>query len=57
MPQTCLLNNSVAGLGKPGSNGVVHICNRAICMSPPDLVHFLNVHLINLMQASTCPLP
>ena len=56
MPQTCLLNNSAAGLSKPGPNGVVHICSRAIFMSLPDLAHFLNVHFIHFIQASTCPL-
>ena len=56
MPQTCLLSSSVAGLGKPGPNGEVCICNRAIFMSLPDLAHFLNVCLINLIQPSTCPL-
>ena len=54
MPQTCLLNNSFAGLSKPGPNGVVHICSRAIFMSLPDSADFLNVRLINLIQASTC---
>ena len=38
MPQTCLLNNNVAGLPEP--NGVVHICNRAIFMSLLDLTFF-----------------
>ena len=56
MPQTCLLNNNDAGLSKPGPNGVVHICSRAIFMSPPDSAHFLNVCLVNVIQVSTCPL-
>ena len=56
MPQTCLLNSIVAGLGKSGPNGVVCICNKAIFMSLPDSAHFLNVCCINLIHASTCPL-
>ena len=56
MPQTCLLNINVAGLSKPWPNGIVCICSRAIFMSLPELEHFLNVHFINLIQASTCPL-
>ena len=54
MPQTCLLNSNVARLGKPGLNGVVHICNRAMFMSLPDSAYFLNVCFINVIQASTC---
>ena len=49
MPQTCLLNNSVARLSKPGPNGVVCICSRAIFMSLPDSAHLLNVCFINLI--------
>ena len=56
MLQTCLLNISVAGLGNPWPNGVVWICSRAMFMSLPELVHFLNVHLTNLIHTSTCPL-
>ena len=56
MPWTCLLNISVAGLGNPWPIGIVHICNTAIFLLLPDSAHFLNVHFINLMQASTCPL-
>ena len=54
MPRTCLLNINVAGLIKPWPNGVVCICSRAIFMSLPKSVHFLNVHFMNLMQALTC---
>ena len=53
-PHTGLLNMSVAGLGKPWPNGVVWICSRPIFMSLPESAHFLNVHFINLIQASTC---
>ena len=56
MPQTCLLNSSVAGPSKPGPNGVVNIYNMAIFMSLLDSGHFLSVHLINLIKASTCRL-
>ena len=46
MPQTCLLNMSVARLGKLWPSGIVHICSRAIFTSLPELVHFLNVCFI-----------
>ena len=52
--QTGLLNMSVAKLSKPWPNGVVQICSRAIFMSLPDSVHYLNVHFMNLIQDSTC---
>ena len=44
------------GLGNPWSNGVVQICSRAILMSSPELVHFLNACFMNFMHLSTCPL-
>ena len=56
MPRTHLLSISVAGLSKPWPIDIVHICNRAMFLSLPDSAHFLNLHFINLMQASTCPL-
>ena len=56
MPQTCLLNMSVARFGKPWLSGVVWICSRAIFMSSPESAHLLNVCFINLIHASTCPL-
>ena len=49
-------NSNLAGLGKPCPSGVVWICIRAIWMSPLESAHFFNVHLMNLMQASTYPL-
>ena len=54
MPWTCLLNIIVARLSKPWPNGIVCICSRAIFMSLAKLGHFLNVHFMNLVQASTC---
>ena len=55
MPLTGHLNNSVAGLGSPGPNGIDLICNKAMC--GPHLVskHFWSVNL-SLMHASTYPL-
>ena len=54
MPRTCLLNINVAGPGKPWPSRVVWICSRAMFMSPPESVHFLNICFTNLIHASTC---
>ena len=56
MPWTCLLNIIVIGLGSPWPIGIVCKCNSTMFLSLPDSVHFLNVCIINLMQALTCPL-
>ena len=56
MPQTCVLNIIVTRLGRPWPIGIVCTCNSAMFLSLPDLVHFLNVCFMNLMQALTCPL-
>ena len=56
MPWTFLLNINVARLSKPWPNDILRICSRDIFMSLPKLAHFLNVHFMNLIQASTCPL-
>ena len=54
IPQTCLLNISVAKFGNHWSSRVVWICSRAMFMSPPELAHVLNVHFKNMMHTSTC---
>ena len=56
MPLTGWLDNNVAGLQRPCLSSVVLICSRAMCMSFLELTHFIIVHFINLMHASTCPL-
>ena len=38
------LNNNVARPGKPWPSGVVHICKRAMLISPLESAHFLNMH-------------
>ena len=52
MPPIGWLNNSAAGQGGPGPNGVDLICNKSTLVSK----HFFNIHVMNLMHASTCPL-
>ena len=54
MPLTRQLNSSIAGLGRPCPSGLVLICSIVMCISPPESVHLFIVHLMNLMQASTC---
>ena len=56
MLQTCLLNINVARFSNPWPNGMVWIWRRAIFMSLPESAHFLNVHFMDFIQASTCPL-
>ena len=45
IPLVGQLNSNVAGLGSPGPNDIIQICNRAKCL--PDLVtlHFFIVCL------------
>ena len=56
MPWTCLLNITVAGLGKPGPNGIVHICSRAfgcICWNSRHVANgfmFLSISAFMLDQ-------
>ena len=56
MPLIGQLNNMVTGLGKPGPNGVICICKRAMCGSALESRHFFSVSFTNFIHASTCPL-